>query len=92
MGKNIPGTKKVCTVWLEAEVEGNGDKKKMFFCFNCRVPILKYFGRITEIVPGGPPVEPYTEIKCKGSVQREDGQWEECGQYYCFKEHNTNRY
>ena len=84
MGHTNPGQKKTCTVWLEPEVEGEGDKQKMFYCFNCRIPIIQYRGTIATIVPGNQPYTPNTIIKCKGSLQTRDGVWEECGQYYVF--------
>jgi len=84
MGKAIPSTKKLTTVFLEPEVEAYSDKVKMFYCFNCRTPIIEYTGRVMTIVPGRSPVEPSTRLKCKGSVQRRDGEWEECGVYYSF--------
>lgn len=84
MGKNLPGIKKVCTVWLEAENEGYEDKLKMFFCFNCRIPIIEYTGKVMQLVPGGSPYTPSTVLKCKGSVQRRDGSWEDCGMFYSF--------
>ena len=83
--KPVKSTKKVTTVWLDAEVGYNGnDRKKMFFCFNCRVPLIEYRGDITQIVPGGSPYNPSTILKCKGSVKNEYQEWEECGQYYSF--------
>lgn len=84
MSKSAPGIKKITTVWLDAENEGDGDKTKMFFCFNCRIPIIEYEGHIMQIVPGHSPYNPSTILKCKGSVQRRDGSWEECGLYYSF--------
>lgn len=85
MGKSLKGSKKVTTVWLEPETEGDHDKVKMFYCFNCRIPLIEYSGNVTEIVPGNSPLEPGTILKCKGSVQRQDKQWEECGMYYRFQ-------
>ena len=82
--KSKIGQKKVCTIWLEPEIEGYGDKVKMFFCFNCRIPIIEYRGNIMEIVPGGSPYNPSTILKCKGSVRKDDGTWEACGMYYSF--------
>lgn len=84
MGKSAPSTKKVCTVWLESEVEGQRDKTKMFFCFNCRVPLIEYEGSVIQVVPGSSPYTPNTSLKCKGSVQRRDGEWETCGMFYTF--------
>lgn len=79
MGKSSPGTKKIRTVWLDAD----GDSE-MYFCSRCRIPLIEVDGTIIQEVPGRPPYKPYTTLKCKGSVQRKDGVWEECGRYYCF--------
>ena len=84
MSKSAPSSRKVCTIWLDSENEGYGDKRKMFFCFNCRIPIIEYEGNVIQIVPGGSPYTPNTVLKCKGSVQRRDGDWEECGMFYSF--------
>ncbi len=84
MAKSLPSTKKITSVYLEPEVEGEGDKIKMFFCFNCKVPIIEYTGKVVTIIPGRTPYTPSTILKCKGSVQRRDGDWEECGIYYSF--------
>lgn len=84
MAKNLPSTKKITSVFLEPEIEGSGDKVKMFFCFNCRIPIIEYQGQVTTIIPGHSPYTPSTALKCKGSVQRHDGEWENCGMYYSF--------
>ena len=79
MGKSIPSTKKVRTVYLDT----NGDSE-MYFCSRCRIPLIEVEGVIIQEVPGRPPYKPYTILKCKGSFQRRDGAWEECGRYYCF--------
>ena len=84
MANSIEGTRKPTTVWLEAENEGEGDKEKKFFCFNCRVPLLDYTGRIMQIVPGNSPYTPSTIIRCKGNVFRKDGIYEACGMAYSF--------
>lgn len=84
MAKEKTGTKKVCTIWLESEVEGTRDKLKMFYCFNCRVPICQYRGAMIQVIPGGTPYEPYSEHKCKGNVRNTYGEWETCGMYYIF--------
>lgn len=84
MPKAQSGTKKVITVWLTSENEGYSDKKRMFFCFNCRVPIIEYEGDVISMVPGGSPYSPSTALKCKGSVRRKDGDWEFCGNYFVF--------
>lgn len=84
MGKAIPSTRKPTAVFLEAEVEGEKDKIKMFFCFNCRIPLIEYTGRVILIVPGRVPFEPSTVLKCKGNVKRRDGTFEECGYFYSF--------
>jgi hypothetical protein len=84
MGKPIPGQEKVTTVWLEPEIGPDGDRTKMFFCFNCRIPLIQYVGDVVTIVPGGSPYQPSTVLKCKGSVQTPDGSWEACGHKYCF--------
>ena len=56
----------------------------MFFCFNCRVPILQYTGEVAQIIPGNHPYTPATVVKCKGNVRFENGTWEECGVFYTF--------
>ena len=85
MAKPEKSQKKVTTVWLESEVGARGnDKTKMFFCFNCRIPLIQYTGGIMTVVPGGAPYIPSTVLKCKGNVQNSDGTWEECGQLYSF--------
>ena len=85
MAKPDRGQKKVTTVWLDSEIGARGnDKVKMFFCPNCRIPIIQYTGNIATIVPGGSPYIPSTILKCKGSVQNPDGTWEECGHLYSF--------
>jgi len=84
MSKSAPGIKKSVVIWLDSENEAFGDKRKMFFCFNCRIPIIEYEGDAIQIVPGGSPYIPNTTLKCKGSVQRRDGTWENCGMYYTF--------
>ncbi len=82
MGRSAPGQKKVTTVWLEEEAMSG---HRMFFCPNCKIPVVKYKGRISKIIPGNTPYEPYTLLKCKGTVRREDGEWENCGQHYVFQ-------
>lgn len=84
MSKPLPGQKKIVTVWLESEVEGMGDRLKMFFCYNCRIPTVQYRGSVITIVPGSQPYKAYTLLKCKGNVQKPDSMWEECGMYYSF--------
>ena len=84
MARPEKGTKKVTSVWLEPEIEGQRDKIKMFYCYNCRVPLIQYTGNIATIVPGRQPYEPSTILKCKGSIRRDSGDWEECGQYFSF--------
>lgn len=84
MGRPSPSTKKVTSIWLEPEIDGYDDKLKMFYCFNCRMPLIEYQGNIINIVPGRHPYTPSTVHKCKGSVQRKDGTWEECGMMYSF--------
>jgi len=79
MAKNLPTSKKPTTIWLEPE----GGDTKMFFCFNCRIPIIEYNGSVMQIVPGHSPYTPGTVLKCKGSVQR-NGEWHECGMLYSF--------
>ena|SRR3990167_786899 len=87
MGQSLKTMKKVCTIWLDAEIgEGGYDKDKMFFCFNCRVPLIEYSGNVMSAVPGKAPYEPSTVLKCKGSVRNGNGEWMECGMYYVFKE------
>ena len=80
MSETQKGTKKPTTVWLESQ----GSEVKMFFCFNCRIPVLEYTGSVVQIVPGNSPYTPSTILKCKGNVQRRDGTWEACGMYYSF--------
>ena len=65
-------------------MEGFSDKPKMFFCFNCRVPVIQYRGDVQTIIPGNQPYTPNTIIRCRGSIQRPDGVWEECEQHYVF--------
>ena len=85
MARPEKGQKKVTTVWLEPEIDGYSDKTKMFFCFNCRVPVIQYTSNVVSIVPGGSPYNPSTSLKCKGSVQDiVNGTWAECGQFYSF--------
>ena len=84
MSTTAPGVKKPCTVWLEAEIEGYSDRKKIFFCFNCRIPIIEYTGNVMQVVPGSSPYTPSTILKCKGSVPTKDRDWESCGMYYSF--------
>lgn len=85
MGKATPGQKKCTTVWLESEIGSAGnDRLKMFYCFNCRIPLLQYSGRIMTVVPGSQPYEPGAVIKCKGNVPNQYGGWEECGHYFSF--------
>jgi len=84
MSKARKGQKKPTAIFLEAEVDGTGDKTKLFFCFNCRIPLIEYRGRVASIVPGDTPFKVGTMLKCKGNVQLRDGGWEECGMYYSF--------
>ena len=85
MGKAQKGIKKSVTVWLDAENEEDyQDKVKMFFCFNCRIPLIEYQGNVASIIPGRSPYVPATILKCKGSVQVGVGEWEECGEYFSF--------
>ena len=84
MSKSQKGQKKISTIWLESETGKDGDKRKMFYCFNCRTPLIEYIGHVKTIVPGRNPYNPSTILKCKGSVQRSDGIWEDCGMYYSF--------
>jgi len=86
MGRPSKGTKKPVSVWLEPEKEGEGfqDKVKMFYCYNCRIPLIEYQGNVVSIIPGRSPYTPATILKCKGSVQVGAGEWEECGIYYSF--------
>ena len=86
MGKPLRGTRKPVTVWLEPEKEGRDykDKVKMFFCFNCRIPLIEYQGKVMSIIPGRSPYVPATILKCKGSLQIGVGEWEECGMYFSF--------
>jgi len=79
MSKSAPSIRKPTTVWLEGSSE-----KKMWFCPNCRIPLIEYEGNVIQIVPGGSPYSPSTSLKCKGSVQKRDGTWEECGAFYTF--------
>ncbi len=79
MGKSISSIKKVRTVFLDTD-----GGLEMYFCSRCRIPLIEYEGTAIQEVPGRPPYKPYTRLKCKGSVQRKDGVWEECGRYYCF--------
>ena len=86
MSQARKGQNKVCTIWLEPEIGINGtDKMKMFYCFNCRIPILKYIGKVFSVIPGNAPYNPSTVLKCKGNVRYEqEGEWEECGMQYAF--------
>lgn len=84
MGKASPSAKKPTTIFLEPEISGAGDKVKMFFCFNCRIPLIEYTGKVITVIPGHHPYEPSTVLKCKGNVQKRDGIWETCGYYYSF--------
>ena len=79
----VRSNKKVTTVWLEPEETGKIPQKKMFYCFNCRVAIIQYTGKVVTIVPGNHPYSPSTIIKCKGNVKK-GSYWEECGYFYCF--------
>ena len=85
MSKAQQGQRKVTTVWLDAETEGVGDKTTLFFCFNCRIPLIEYEGNVLTIVPGKSPYSPNTTQKCKGTVKLRNGEWEECGMYYSFQ-------
>lgn len=86
MGKSAKGIKKPVTVWLEPEKEGEDyqDKVKLFFCYNCRIPLIEYQGNVMTIIPGRSPYTPATVLKCKGSVQIGTDEWEECGMFYSF--------
>lgn len=84
MSKARKGQKKPTSIYLEAENQGDIDKIKLFFCFNCRIPLIEYKGRVATIVPGDTPFKVGTMLKCKGNVQLRDGTWEECGMYYGF--------
>ena len=85
MSKSLPGQKKITTVWLESEIgSGGNDKTKMFYCFNCRIPLIQYKGNVVTIVPGSQPYEPSTILKCKGNIPNANGTWEECGVHYSF--------
>ncbi len=84
MAKSQPGTKKVCTVWLEAGEEDGAAEEKMFFCYNCRTILIEYTGDVTRLIPGRQPYEPSTILKCKGSAKTGDGTWEQCGMFYSF--------
>lgn len=85
MSKSKEGQQKICSVWLDAEIDDDGtDKIKLFFCFNCRVPLIEYEGRVITIVPGNTPYTPSTLLQCKGSVKKRNGEWETCGMFYSF--------
>lgn len=79
----VRSQKKVTTVWLEPEKTCKSDWEKMFYCFNCRSPLIQYTGKVITIVPGDQPYEPSTIIKCKGNIKK-GTMWEECGYYFCF--------
>lgn len=74
--------KKVVTVWLDPD-SLEDDRLKMFFCFNCRTPLIEYSGNVTQIVPGEHPYEPKTVLKCSGKVWHRDLA-EQCGVFYAF--------
>lgn len=86
MGKPAKGTRKPVTIWLEPEKEDEDhqDKIKLFYCFNCRIPLIEYQGNAMSIIPGRSPYTPATILKCKGSKQIGTGEWEKCGMYYSF--------
>ena len=84
MGRPAPSYKKLTTVILEAEKIQGEDRHNMFYCYNCRTPVIQYQGDILHVVPGQHPYEPSTVIKCKGNRKNEAGVWEECGYYFSF--------
>ncbi len=64
----------VTSVWLTPDVnDPHNMRLKMFFCPNCRTPILQYKGFITKIIPGELPVDLPIVIKCPNT---------ECNQRY----------
>ncbi len=85
MGRAKKGQRKVTTIWLEPEIGyGGKDELKLFKCFNCGVPVMQYSGYVKTIVPGKPPMEPASYVKCKGSKQNSQLEWENCGHYFSF--------
>lgn len=81
MSKNLPNQKKVVSVWLEPS---KNDQLLMFWCFNCRTPVLQYRGEVSQIIPGNTPYTPHTQIECKGSFKNENNEWQKCGQFFVF--------
>lgn len=82
--KPIKTHKKVTTIILE-EDELNGEGiEQMWYCPNCRSPVLQYKGSVMHIVPGMHPYEPSTKIKCKGTKMDHKGIRVECNTYYAF--------
>lgn len=41
------------------------DDIRMMFCLNCQSPFTQYNGHIISVVPGEPPLKPYTMTRCK---------------------------
>ena len=86
MAKTNPGQKKPTSIWLEAEMDGGGsDLRKLFNCFNCKMPVIQYIGEVITIVPGKTPYSPGTILKCRGNVRMEDSSYERCGMEYIFQ-------
>lgn len=81
MGIKLYG-KKVTTVWL-SEGGKNLDNLKMFYCPNCRTPVVQYQGDVITLVPGNAPYTPRTIIKCRGDHKVGD-KWIKCNMYYSF--------
>lgn len=44
------------------------NETRMMFCLNCQSPFTQYKGHIISVVPGEPPVEPFTMTRCKNRV------------------------
>lgn len=86
MSKANPGIKKITTVWLEPDPY---ERIKIFWCFNCKSPIVEYSGQVTQIVPGSSPYTPSVIVMCKGDA-RINNSWEKCGHRYVFEKSTNN--
>lgn len=69
--KSKKSSKKIVSVWLEPENFRSGDpKEKLFYCFNCKTPLVKYSGNVGRIIPGDVPFSPGVTHICRGDVWR----------------------